>query len=54
MELMKSMPYALAAYMVFGSVLIGYFASLITRERKIEIEMEHLASIEPHSNAVEQ
>lgn len=49
MELMKSMPYTLAAYIVIATVLIGYFGTILARFRKVDIESEHLDSLDEMS-----
>ncbi len=45
MELLKSWPYALSAYIVIGTVLSLYFGSIVVRRAKIKAQVEHLESL---------
>ena len=45
MELLKSWPYALSAYIVIGTVLSFYFGTIVVRRSKVKIQMEHLENL---------
>lgn len=45
MDLYKSLPYAIAAYVVIAAVLTIYFGSLLWRTGKVQKEIEHLEGL---------
>jgi len=45
MDLFKSLPYAIAAYVVIAVVLTTYFGSLLWRAGKAQKELEHLEGL---------
>lgn len=45
MDLFKSLPYAIAAYVVIAVVLTTYFGSLLWRTGKVQKEIEHLEGL---------
>lgn len=45
MELLKSWPYALSAYIVIVSVLSFYFGTIVVRRAKVRAQMEHLENL---------
>lgn len=45
MDLFKSVPYAIAAYVVIAVVLTTYFGSLLWRMGKTQKEIEHIEGL---------
>ena len=45
MDLFKSLPYAIAAYVVIAVVLTTYFGSILWRTGKAQKEIEHLEGL---------
>ena len=45
MDLFKSLPYAIAAYVVIAVVFTVYFGSLLWRTGKVQKEIEHLEAL---------
>lgn len=45
MDLFKSLPYAIAAYVVIAVVFTIYFGSLLWRTGKVQKEIEHLEGL---------
>ena len=51
MDLFKSLPYAIAAYVVIAVVLTTYFGSLLWRKGKVQKEIDHLEGLASQSNS---
>ena len=52
-DLYKSLPYALSAYIVIGVVLTSYFGSIIFRISKATKEIAHLESLSEENTDAE-
>lgn len=52
-DLYKSLPYALSAYIVIGVVLTSYFGSIIFRISKVTKEIRHIESLSENREKTE-
>ena len=51
MDLFKSLPYAIAAYVVIAVVFTTYFGTLLWRIGKVQKEIEHLEGLTSHGGS---
>ena len=50
-DLYKSLPYAIAAYVVIAVVFTTYFGTLLWRTGKVQKEIEHLEGLAAQSDS---